>query len=157
MLTPDVIEHNLHSIPTALRPAASPFLKDQASALLEAVEPLQDIIRPLVTEAHADMGDQTNTRLIVRHLLKAGADVNARPDKINSDLARAALTPFLYAAEIGNRWLLKELIDCGADVLSRDGKGATALRRLHFWGHSDLSGEFLGWLVPEDRIRLREM
>lgn len=43
-----------------------------------------------------------------------------------------------------NRWLLKELIDCGADVLSRDGKGATALRRLHFWGHSDLSGEFLG-------------
>lgn len=157
LLDSDVIEQNLHSIPTSLRPTASPFLKDQASAFLERVVPFREIISPLVTAAHADRSDETNIRQIVRHLLKAGADVNAIPDKTHSDLARAALTPFLYAAEIGNRWLLKELIDCGADVLSRDGTGATALRRLHHWGHSDLSVEFLGWLAPQDRIRLREM
>lgn len=89
------------------------------------------------------------TRQIIQCLLDAGADINAVTDNEN-------LTPFLYAAEVGNPWLLKILVDHGADIRSRDARGGTALSRLHFFGHSRLTADFLLWIQPVDRIWLRD-
>lgn len=155
LLNPETIAGILPSIPVALRPTASPFLQDQAQALLNNGQPDIDAAIRLVNETHARSGNDLDARRIVSHLLDAGANVNARPEKVDRDFAHANLTPFLYAVEIGNRWLLKELVGHGADVLSRDDRNATALDRLCQFGHAHLAEEVLDWLRPEDRERQR--
>lgn len=140
---------NCPDMPALLRKTSSPFRDDeaQAQAMLhyssEELAILPEVAKYIVK------GDTPAMRNIVQLLLDAGADVNA-------PAAFAKLTPFLYAAEIGNSWLLKTLIDHGADVRSKDERGGTAFSRLHFFGHSDLTTEFLSWLSPSDRIWLRE-
>jgi ankyrin repeat protein len=94
-------------------------------------------------------GDSPDMRNIVQLLLNAGADVNA-------SFGSAKLTPFLYAAEIGNSWLIHTLIDHGADMRSQDERGGTAFSRLHYFGHSALATELLSWVSPQDKIWLKE-
>ncbi|CRL11928.1 ankyrin repeat protein [Phaeobacter italicus] len=136
-------------LPAFLRKTTSPFPDKEvfAQSLLDYT-PDELAILPELAK-HFLKGDTPATRQIVRLLLDSGADVNAVVGEVK-------LTPFLYAAEIGNPWLLNALIDHGADIRSRDVRGGTALSRLHFFGHSRLAAEFLSWLKPTDRIWLRE-
>lgn len=149
LMDPEMIEGHLERLPAPLRPSSSPFRKDQTQALLQKFRSNQHLLSVFAKEMAPKMGDDATARSIVRHLLDAGADINAFVDE-------AKLTPFLYAAEIGNRWLLNELHDHGADVRSCDGAGATVFARLNYFGHSALAQEFLKWVEPEDRLWLRE-
>lgn len=136
-------------LPAVLRKTSSPFPDEEAHAQsLSRYTEDELAILPELTK-HFVKGDTAATRKIVQLILDAGADVNALIEK-------EKLTPFLYAAEIGNPWLLKTLIDHGADLRSRDACGGTALSRLHFFGHSRLATDFLAWIEPLDRIWLRE-
>ena len=94
-------------------------------------------------------GDSREAREIISILLDAGADVNAILDA-------QMWTPFLYSAEIGNRWLLWTLLDHGADPRSRLPHGETALVLLNSYDHTALATEFMSWLEPDDRLWLRE-
>jgi len=136
-------------LPAVLRKTTSPFPDEEVFAQSLSDYSLDELaILPELAE-HFLKGDNPSARLLVRYLLDFGADVNAV-------VGEAKLTPFLYAAEIGNPWLLKALIDHGADIRSRDVRGGTVLSRLHFFGHSGLASNVLGWVRPSDRIYLRE-
>ncbi|KEO61102.1 ankyrin repeat domain-containing protein [Thioclava indica] len=136
-------------IPAALRKTSSPFVDEEVKAQSTSqYTPEELAILPEIAKQFV-RGDSSAIREIIRLLLDAGADVNA-------PIGEGKLTPFLYAAEVGNPWLLKSLIDHGAEIRSRDARGGTALSRLHFFGHSRLVSEFLSWLPPSDRIWLRE-
>ncbi|WP_210879905.1 ankyrin repeat domain-containing protein [Roseovarius autotrophicus] len=135
--------------PAFVRKTTSPFPAEEGRAQsLSSHAPNELAILPELAK-HLLKGDSPPTRLIVRFLLDSGADVNA---VVGED----ELTPFLYAAEIGNPWLLKTLMDNGAQIRSLDVRGGTALSRLHFFGHSRLASDFLSWVCPSDRIWLRE-
>ena len=135
--------------PAFLRKTTSPFAAEEARAQsLSQYTEDELAILPGIAE-HLLQGDNPTTRQIVQCLLDAGADINAVT-------GNEKLTPFLYAAEVGNLWLLKILVDHGADIRSRDARGGTALSRLHFFGHSRLAADFLRWIQPIDRIWLRE-
>lgn len=149
--TKAALQHGGHcpDMPALLRKTSSPFYDDEARAqAMSHYSPEELAILPEVAK-HIVKGDTPAMRNIVQLLLDAGADVNAVA-------ASGKLTPFLYAAEIGNSWLLKTLVDHGADLRSKDERGGTAFSRLHSFGHSDLTTEFLSWLSPSDRIWLRE-
>jgi hypothetical protein len=136
-------------LPAFLRKTSSPFPEEEAHAQsLSRYAEDEFAILPELAK-HFVKGDTAATRKIVQLLLDAGADVNALIEK-------EKLTPFLYAAEIGNPWLLKTLIDHGADLRSRDARGGTALSLLHYFGHSQLASDLLDWSQPSDRIWLRE-
>lgn len=136
-------------MPTVLRRTSSPFTDVEAQAQATGrYTPDELAILPGLAE-HYVKGDTPDMRRIVQLLLDAGANVNAPAES-------GRLTPFLYAAEIGNSWLLKTLVDHGADVRSQDERGGTAFSRLHFFGHSCLAAELLRWVLPDDRIWLRE-
>jgi len=136
-------------MPAFLRKTSSPFHDEEARARSATrYHPDELAVLPEMAE-HFSKGDCTDLRKIVQLLLDAGANVNA-------PAGSSRLTPFLYAAEIGNSWLLQTLVDHGADVRSQDERGGTAFSRLHYFGHSHLVSEFLSWLPPEDRIWLRE-
>ena len=134
-------------MPAFLRKTSSPFRDEQAHTTSryspEESETLSELAK------HFVKGDTPAMRTIVKLLLDGGANVNALAGS-------SKLTPFLYAAEIGNSWLLQTLVDHGADLRSQDERGGTAFSRLHYFGHSHLVSEFLRWLPPEDRIWLRE-
>lgn len=134
-------------MPAFLRKTSSPFRDEQAHTMsrysLEESETLPELAK------HFVKGDSPAMRIVVKLLLDGGANVNALAGS-------SKLTPFLYAAEIGNLWLLQTLVEHGADVRSQDDQGGTAFSRLHYFGHSHLVSEFLRWLPPEDRIWLRE-
>ena len=134
-------------MPAFLRKTSSPF-RDEQVHTMSRYSPEESEILPGLAK-HFVKGDSPAMRNVVKLLLDGGANVNALagPSK---------LTPFLYAAEIGNLWLLQTLVDHGADVRSQDDQGGTAFSRLHYFGHSHLVSEFLRWLPPEDRIWLRE-
>jgi ankyrin repeat protein len=135
--------------PAFLRKTTSPFAAEEARAQsLSQYTEDESVILPGIAE-HLLQGDNPTTRQIVQCLLDAGADINAVTDN-------EKLTPFLYAAEVGNPWLLKILVDHGADIRSRDARGGTALSRLHFFGHSHISAAFISWVEPSDRLWLRE-
>lgn len=135
--------------PAILRKTSSPFPDVEAQAQTAIRNSPDELaILPDFTQ-HYVKGDTPDMRKIVQLLLDAGADVNA-PTR------SSGLTPFLCAAEIGNSWLLKTLIDHGADVRSQDESGGTAFSRLHFFGHAHLAAELLSWVLPNDRIWLRE-
>ncbi|WP_171172911.1 ankyrin repeat domain-containing protein [Ruegeria sp. HKCCA5929] len=136
-------------MPAVLRKTNSPFFDVEAHAQ-EVNHYSHDelAILPDLAEYYLK-GDTPEMRRIVQLLLDAGADVNAPTEAYG-------LTPFLYAAEIGNSWLLKTLVDHGADVRSQDERGGTAFTRLHFFGHTRLAADLLRWVLPDDRIWLRE-
>jgi hypothetical protein len=134
-------------MPAFLRKTSSPFRDEQAHSMSH-YSPEESEILPGLAK-HCIKGDSPAMRNVVKLLLDGGANVNALAGSLK-------LTPFLYAAEIGNSWLLQTLVDHGADVRSRDDQGGTAFSRLHYFGHSHLVSEFLRWLPPEDRIWLRE-
>jgi tetratricopeptide (TPR) repeat protein len=132
-----------------LRKTSSPFRDDEARAqAMSRYSPEELLILPELTKYFVK-GDSPDMRNIVQLLLDAGADVNA-------SCGSAKLTPFLYATEIGNSWLIKTLIDHGADMRSQDERGGTAFSRLHYFGHSALATELLAWVSPQDRIWLKE-
>ena len=136
-------------MPALLRKTSSPFRDEEVGAQsMSRYSPEGLEIRHELA-MHFVIGESPDTRTIVQLLLDAGADVNA-------SFGSAKLTPFLYAAEIGNSWLIKTLIDHGADVRSQDGRGGTVFSRLHYFGHSGLAAELLSWVSPRDRIWLRE-
>ena len=135
--------------PALLRKTSSPFRDDEARAQVMSRYSTEELlILPELTK-HLVKGDSPDMRNIVQLLLDAGADVNA-------SFGPAKLTPFLYAAKIGNSWLIKTLIDHGADMRSQDERGGTAFSRLHYFGHSALATALLTWVSPEDRIWLKE-
>jgi ankyrin repeat protein len=135
--------------PAFLRKTTSPFLTEEANAQSMSQYPPNKLALLPEIAKHLMKGDSPEMRNVVQLFLDAGADVNA----VSRD---KKLTPFLYAAEIGNPWLLKALIDHGADLRSQDARGGTAFSRLHFFGHSSLTSDFLSWLAPSDRLWLRE-
>lgn len=136
-------------MPAFLRKTSSPFHDEEARAWSATrYHPDELALLPKMAE-HLLKGDCADLRKIVQLLLDAGANVNA-------PAGSSRLTPFLYAAEIGNLWLLQTLVDHGADVRSQDERGSTAFSRLHYFGHSHLASEFLRCLPPEDRIWLKE-
>lgn len=135
--------------PALLRKTTSPFLAEERRAQSLSRDTADELESRPERPKHLINGDSPQTRQIVRSLLEAGADVNAVIEEDD-------LTPFLYAAEIGNSWLLKTLMDNGAEIRSQDARGGTALSRLHVFGHSRLASEFLSWVPASDRIWLRE-
>ncbi|SEL29456.1 ankyrin repeat domain-containing protein [Pacificibacter marinus] len=136
-------------LPAFLRKTTSPFPDEEGCAQSLSDRSPDELAILSELAQHILKGDSPVTRQVVRLLLDSGADVNAV-------VGKDQLTPFLYAAEIGNPWLLKALIDHGADIRSRDVIGGTALSRLHSFGHSGLTSDVLGWVCPSDRIWLRE-
>ncbi|ARE82874.1 ankyrin repeats (3 copies) [Roseovarius mucosus] len=136
-------------LPAVLRKTSSPFPDEEAHVQsMSRYTEYELAILPELAKRFVK-GDTSATRKTVQLLLNFGADVNA----VNGT---DKLTPFLYAAEIGNPWLLRTLIDYGADIRSMDARGGTALSRLHYFGHSRLASDFLTWVEPTERIWLRE-
>lgn len=136
-------------MPAILRKTSSPFSGEEARAQSATrYDPKELAVLPEMAKCFLKR-DRPELRQIVQILLDAGANVNA-------PVGPSRLTPFLYAAEIGNSWLLKTLTHHGADVRSQDERSGTAFSRLHYFGHSTLAIEFLSWLPSEDKIWLRE-
>lgn len=136
-------------LPAVLKKTTSPFPTYESAAQSSSNYSQEELALLQTLSEQMLQGDRKKTRQVTLALLEYGADVNA-------EIGQAKLTPFLYAAEIGNSWLLKILVDHGADIRARDSQGGTALSRLHFFGHSRLAADFLSWVSPSDRIWLRE-
>lgn len=101
------------------------------------------------TNGMKDCGDNPISREIVMVLLNARADVTkAIPD--------VGFTALLYAAEIGNEWLLETLLEHGANVREQLSDGSTVYRLLNGYGHYELARRFFARQSVEDRLWLRE-
>lgn len=151
LTNPAIVEQYIGSLPPIALRSSSPFREDQARELAAVPIRHQQLLHEHVAalEDCALTSDSCEAREIISILLDAGADVNAR-------VIDQMWTPFLYSAEIGNQWLLRTLVDHGADPRSRLPGGETALVLLNVHGHAALVAELMSWLEPVDRLWLRE-
>ena len=84
---------------------------------------------------------------VVRMLVEAGADVNARCWDV---------TPLMAAASAGHHWAIHTLLELGADTSIVNGASMTALDYARDLQTAELIGEFMsGALLPDDGLRAR--
>lgn len=146
---PNAVARNIDRIPAPLLPSNSPFVSEQADLIVQSLGKYPGLMHGLAKSFCCPPDKHTGAKEILKLLLEAGADPNQRVDN-------QEMTPFLYAAEIGDEWLLKTLLDHGADIRSQDDRGATAFVLLHRFGHSELATRFLSWVSSGDRLWLRQ-
>ncbi len=137
-------------LPESLRPSSSPFV-DTQSELLNDMTAQHPGLEAAFIEYFAGkmMGDKESNRRIVTALLEAGADVNVK-------VTGQRWTPFLYSAQIGDKWLFNSLIDHGANIRDRLASGHTAYTLLSRYGHFELAHSLLRKVEASDRVWLRE-
>lgn len=136
-------------LPELLRPSSSPFAATQRDILEAKTARFPGLEAAFINLSGVEFGDKDSHREIVNILLDAGADVNAK-------VAPEGWTPFLYAAEIGNQWLLQTLVEHGATVCDQLADGHTAFTLLYGYQHHELAQWLLREVMVEDRIWLRE-
>lgn len=95
----------------------------------------------LIRLTHTHYSDKVPA--LVRLLVKYGADING-----TNNLGQ---TPLMTAIQTGEPNMVKVLLECGADVSIRDGKGATALdyARAKVTDYTDTFGNDTFYLHPE--------
>ncbi|TCP38798.1 ankyrin repeat domain-containing protein [Rhodovulum marinum] len=145
---PECIARHIERVPAPLLPN-TPFITEQAKILARRIDREPDLLILLASRLERAPADVTSSRRIVRLLLDVGADPNQRP-------GQEPLTPFLYATELGDPWLLEILLEYGANIRSRDEFGADAYSRLNRFGHQRVASELLRQVSPEDRLWLRD-
>ncbi|MBD3804721.1 MAG: ankyrin repeat domain-containing protein [Thioclava sp.] len=146
---PNAVARNIDRIPAPLLPSNSPFVSEQTNVIAQSLGKHPDLMHGLAKNFCRPSDEHARTKEILTLLLEAGADPN-------QCVEHHEMTPFLYAAEIGDEWLLKTLLDHGANIRSQDDRGATAFVRLHWFGHSELATRFLSWVSSGDRLWLRQ-
>jgi ankyrin repeat protein/tetratricopeptide (TPR) repeat protein len=149
MLDQEAVKNGLKSIPHAWRPSTSPFVKDQEAALSNLFMKYDYLADTVFKEGMKDCGDNPISREIVMVLLDAGVDVA----KV---MPGVGFTALLFAAEIGNEWLLETLIEHGANIRDQLSDGSTVYRLLNGYGHYEYARRFLAQQSVEDRLWLRE-
>ncbi|NNU80397.1 ankyrin repeat domain-containing protein [Halovulum dunhuangense] len=147
---PVAMENSARLMPPAFRVSGSPFLPDHVAAqqARRSDRPDRHWLIAERLEQHL-RGQEEVRRSIVTTLLDYGSDVNAV-------VGEAGFTPFLFAAEIGNPWLLWQLLEHDADVGSRLKNGMTAYHILHARGHASLATELMARVSAMDRLALRD-
>lgn len=144
----DYVAHHIECVPAPLLPN-TPFIPDQAKSLISRIGNDPELMITIAACLKCLPANSECSRSIVRLLLEVGADPNQRTEQ-------EQLTPFLYATEIGDPWLLNILIENGANVRARDEFGAAAYARLNRFGHQQLASDLLQRVCPHDRLWLRE-
>ncbi len=148
ILDPDYVARHIERVPVPLLPN-TPFILDQAEVLVSEISSDPELFITIAASLKCPPTNSECSRRIVRLLLEVGADPNQRTEQ-------EQLTPFLYATEIGDPWLLNILIENGANIRARDEFGAAAYARLNRFGHQQLASDLLQRVCPHDRLWLRE-
>ncbi|WP_425275168.1 hypothetical protein [Thioclava nitratireducens] len=110
---PNAVARNIDRIPAPLLPSNSPFVSEQADVIVQSLGKYPGLMHGLAKSFCRTPNKHTGAKEILTLLLEAGADPNQRVE-------HHEMTPFLYAVEIGDEWLLKTLLDHGADIRSRE-------------------------------------
>lgn len=132
-----------------LRQTPSPFMHRNAEAWESTIEQNPGYLPQMYDHFQKKQSDFESCVDIVLALLDAGADISAKTP-------HGGLTPFLYAAELGDPWLFCILIEYGANVRDRLDNGMTALKLLENKGHNELATWFLDEVPDEDRLWLQK-
>ncbi len=127
----------------------SPFRHRHAEAWESFINKNPRIVPQMDEYFQKQQSELVNCKEIVLSLLDAGADITT---KVSCD----GMTPFLFAAEIGDPWLFRTLIEYGANVRDKLDDGTTALTQLYTHNHNELAKWFLLEVSAEDRLWFRE-
>lgn len=145
---PEYTAEHIKRVPAPLLPN-TPFITEQAEILARQINDNLELRIELAIALGHSRKDVESYRRIVRLLLEVGADPNQSSEQ-------QPLSPFLYATEIGDPWVLNILLENGADIRTRDEYGAAAYTRLNRFGHQKTASDLLLQVCPEDRLWLRD-